>query len=189
MKKIIPLFPLNLVVYPNSSIPLHIFEERYKKMIEYCLKNETGFGITSLIGNKISGVGCYVKITKVIKKYPDGESDIVVTGIERFTIKRKEKNKDGYYEAEIKIVRDDKAEVDEKLVNSAEKKFNSIVSRTKFKLENNFWNNLDKTNLKSFKIAEKSGMKLNQQQKFLEMQIRFIKSHDTKGPINGRMNK
>ncbi len=170
MKKIIPLFPLNLVVYPNSSVPLHIFEERYKKMVDRCLKHDTAFGITALIRNKISDTGCLVKITKVLKKYTGGELDIVVTGIERFKIKRKEKNIDGYYEAEINVFRDDIVAVDEKLLFSAENKFNEIVKKAHFKLDDNFWSNLEKAELKSFKLAEKAGMKLNQQQKFLEIQ-------------------
>ena len=170
MNKIIPLFPLKIVVYPNSSVPLHIFEERYKTMINLCLKNDSGFGIVSLIRNKISSVGCYVKITKIIKKYPGGESDIIVTGIQRFSIKNKVKKKIGYLEAEISEIKDEKASVDVKLLYSVENKFNELVTKTQFKLEDNFWQNLEKTDIKSFKIAEKSGLNLNQQQKLLEIQ-------------------
>jgi ATP-dependent Lon protease len=169
MNNIIPLFPLKIVVYPNSSVPLHIFEERYKTMINLCLENDSGFGIVSLIRNKISNVGCYVKITKILKKYPGGESDIIAAGIRRFVIKSKTKKKNGYFEAEILELKDEEDSVDEKLLYSAENKFNELVTKTQFKLEENFWNNLGKADIKSFKIAEKSGLNLNQQQKLLEI--------------------
>lgn len=169
MKNIIPIFPLNIVVYPNSSIPLHIFEERYKIMIDRCLQNDSGFGIVALVKNKISEVGCFAKITKVLKKYPGGESDITVKGLERFRILNKKKRKEGYYEAEINFLTDEKVDVDEKLLFSVENKFNELVSLTQYKLDDNFWKNLETADNKSFKIAEKAGIKLNQQQKFLEI--------------------
>jgi Lon protease-like protein len=61
--KTIPLFPLNLVVFPNSRYPLHIFEERYKKMINDCLTDETGFGIVAPSGKELSKIGSYAVIS------------------------------------------------------------------------------------------------------------------------------
>ena len=65
----IPIFPLNLVVFPGSKYPLHIFEERYKRLLNKCLNSNTGFGIVSLIDKIISDVGVYVIISEVIKTY------------------------------------------------------------------------------------------------------------------------
>ena len=82
----IPLFPLNLILLPFESLPLHIFEERYKKMVKNSIDNNTPFGI---ILNEDSGLysrGCKVKITKVYKKYDNGEYDILVQGNERFKV-------------------------------------------------------------------------------------------------------
>ena len=82
----IPLFPLNLILLPFESLPLHIFEERYKKMVKNSIDNDTPFGI---ILNEDSGLysrGCKVKITKVYKKYDNGEYDILVQGNERFKV-------------------------------------------------------------------------------------------------------
>ena len=82
----IPLFPLNLILLPFESMPLHIFEERYKKMVKNSIDNDTPFGI---ILNEDSGLysrGCKVKITKVYKKYDNGEYDILVQGNERFKV-------------------------------------------------------------------------------------------------------
>ena len=63
----VPIFPLNLVVFPGSKYPLHIFEERYKILINRCLEDNSGFGIVALIDKKISDVGVFVKVNQVIK--------------------------------------------------------------------------------------------------------------------------
>jgi Lon protease-like protein len=86
MKKTIPIFPLNLVVFPYSSIPLHIFEEKYKKMIDRCLDEKTGFGVVSLILKETSKIGSYVEIATVVNRNEKGEMDIIVKGTGRFKI-------------------------------------------------------------------------------------------------------
>jgi Lon protease-like protein len=58
----IPLFPLELVIFPDSKYPLYIFEERYKILIGECLKNNSGFIISSIINDKISAIGTIVKV-------------------------------------------------------------------------------------------------------------------------------
>jgi Lon protease-like protein len=49
----IPLFPLNVVLYPGATLPLHIFEPRYKLMIQHCLRHNSEFGVI-LAGEKAS---------------------------------------------------------------------------------------------------------------------------------------
>src|SRR5512147_3070186 len=82
----IPLFPLNIVVFPSSKYPLHIFEERYKKMINKCLREETGFGIVTRLDNELSKIGSYVEIEDILQKFDNGEMDISVVGKGRFII-------------------------------------------------------------------------------------------------------
>ena len=82
----IPLFPINMSILPGEKIPLHIFEDRYKKMITDCLKTKSGFGILFKNKNKINNVGTKVKVIKVYKKYEDGKYDILVKGEERFFV-------------------------------------------------------------------------------------------------------
>ena len=57
-KNKIPLFPLNVVLLPETPLPLHIFEERYKEMINECLKNDSEFGIVYASALKIQSFGC-----------------------------------------------------------------------------------------------------------------------------------
>ena len=84
MKEIIPIFPLNLVMFPGAVYPLHIFEERYKRMVRYCEENDEGFGIVSKIDETISDIGCYAKLAEIINVYDNGSLDIIVKGIKRF---------------------------------------------------------------------------------------------------------
>ena len=70
----IPLFPLNMVVLPFEQVPLHIFEPRYKKMIDDSLKNNTPFGIVSKNNGSVDSVGCSLKVTKVIKHYENANA-------------------------------------------------------------------------------------------------------------------
>ena len=85
MVKEIPLFPLNLVVFPREPLNLHIFEPRYKELINDCLKEHKTFGIPSHVVNKLE-FGTEVKIVELTKKYDDGRMDIKTEGIQEFKI-------------------------------------------------------------------------------------------------------
>ena len=80
------LFPLNLVALPYKIIPLHIFEERYKKMINYCLDYKKDFGIIYQNKESQSKIGCSVSIEKIINKYSDGRMDLIVRGKRIFKV-------------------------------------------------------------------------------------------------------
>ena len=82
----IPLFPLGVVLVPDSQLPLHIFEERYKLMINMCLDEKKVFGIVYFNGNEVSNIGCTARILKVQKRYADGRMDIITCGDRRFLI-------------------------------------------------------------------------------------------------------
>ena len=88
----LPLFPLNTVLFPGMLLPLHIFEERYKLMINNCLKEDRSFGVVLIregkeVGGSVEpyGVGTTAHITKV-NRLEDGRMDIVVVGGERFRL-------------------------------------------------------------------------------------------------------
>lgn len=89
---LLPLFPLDLVLLPEEPLPLHIFEERYKRMIGDCLKakaEETGqqeFGVVFAKGEEMQPVGCGARIVNVTRKYADGRLDIFTVGTRRFEI-------------------------------------------------------------------------------------------------------
>ncbi|MDH3268507.1 MAG: LON peptidase substrate-binding domain-containing protein [Ignavibacteria bacterium] len=165
----IPIFPLALVIFPNSKYPLHIFEERYKILINKCLANNSGFGIVSRIGDTISEVGVYVEIADVTKIYESGELDIVVGGKWRFKRLDLEMEPDGYYLSEVNKISDQETEADlnYNLFFALKQRVQEMLKLVNFNINQGFWEALEKTKLKSFKIAEKSGLSILQQQELL----------------------
>lgn len=85
IEKDLPLFPLNLVVFPGESLNLHIFEPRYQQLVREALSTDKIFGIPSFVLNKIE-YGTEVKITKLEKKYEDGRMDIRTIGTSIFKV-------------------------------------------------------------------------------------------------------
>ena len=82
------LFPLNLVAFPSKLIPLHIFEDRYKRMISNCIDEKKDFGIIYQNTKTQSKIGCSVSVEKIINKYPDGRMDILVRGRKIFKVQK-----------------------------------------------------------------------------------------------------
>lgn len=82
----LPLFPLPAVLFPYVPMPLHIFEERYRALVNQCLEEDRPFGITYHRGEDLRMVGCSAVIDRVTERYDDGRLDIVVVGYERFRI-------------------------------------------------------------------------------------------------------
>jgi hypothetical protein len=84
MTNLIPIFPLPLVAFPDEKLNLHIFEPRYKQLINDCFQNNKPFGIPPVINNNISEVGTMMQIVEISKVYPDGKMDIKTKGLEIF---------------------------------------------------------------------------------------------------------
>ncbi len=86
MTNFIPIFPLGIVVYPGEQLNLHIFEPRYKQLINECAAANKPFGIVPVIDDKISSTGTTVKVVEITKLYEDGKMDIKTEGLEVFNI-------------------------------------------------------------------------------------------------------
>jgi uncharacterized protein len=86
MTNFIPIFPLGIVVYPGESLNLHIFEPRYKQLIEECYKGKKPFGIPAVIDNRLQDYGTLILIREVTKVYENGEMDIKTQGERVFRI-------------------------------------------------------------------------------------------------------
>jgi Lon protease-like protein len=106
---IIPIFPLNMVAFPKMPVPLHIFEDRYKAMLEYCMREKAYFGIVLSQNNNISKTGCAMLVTKVFQEYSDGRKDILAVGRQRFRIKAFDYD-DVYLKAEVEFFDDPRDE-------------------------------------------------------------------------------
>lgn len=86
MTNFIPIFPLEIVVYPGEKLNLHIFEDRYKQLISECYKDKKLFGIPPVLKNKISETGTLLQVTSIVKKYDDGKMDITTEGVSIYRI-------------------------------------------------------------------------------------------------------
>jgi len=83
---LLPLFPLEVVLFPGAPLPLHIFEPRYKEMIGECIQGKKRFGVIRVQENSLADVGCTAEIVAVTKRYDDGRMDIVTQGRDRFEL-------------------------------------------------------------------------------------------------------
>ncbi|MFC6999870.1 LON peptidase substrate-binding domain-containing protein [Rufibacter roseus] len=87
MSRFLPLFPLNIVVYPGEKLNIHIFEMRYRQLITESHTNGTTFGIPVYLNSGIGEYGTEIKLLGIEKKYPGGEMDVKTQGLGIFKIK------------------------------------------------------------------------------------------------------
>jgi Lon protease-like protein len=85
-QELLPLFPLQVVVFPRTPIALHIFEERYKEMVGEAIERNAEFGIVLASEKGIVNSGCTAVVDRVVQKYPDGRMDIIAAGRRRFEL-------------------------------------------------------------------------------------------------------
>lgn len=86
MDRLMPLFPLQLVAFPGEKLNLHIFEPRYKQMINECEAHNHTFGISAHIDGKVMDIGTEMRLIEIQKRYDNGEMDIKTEGIGLFKI-------------------------------------------------------------------------------------------------------
>lgn len=86
--KLVPLFPLSLVVFPFEELNLHIFEPRYKQLISDCIEGELEIGIPFYEAGHKMKFGSLVKVLEVSKRYEDGRMDIKTVGVKPFELQR-----------------------------------------------------------------------------------------------------
>lgn len=86
MTNFIPIFPLGIVVYPGEQLNLHIFEPRYKQLINECHTEKKTFGIPTVIDNRLQDYGTVVHINEITTVHENGEMDIRTQGDQVFRI-------------------------------------------------------------------------------------------------------
>ncbi len=170
MPDIIPLFPLGLVLFPETPLPLHIFEERYKLMIGECLEQQKEFGIVLYSGDQIQNVGCTARIIKVLKRYNDGRLDIVTQGVQRFVI-HEIYDTQPYLESKVTFFDDDDESETEAMKPLTLKGIELLKQFARRTGEGYFDSSLTTMHAKtiSFLIAGSQGFTVEEKQRFLEM--------------------
>jgi len=179
MTNFIPIFPLDIVVYPGEELNLHIFEPKYKQMIVECAANGKPFGIPAVIGDKMMEMGTLLQVKEISKKYEDDRMDIKTEGLQVFSI--------------LEIVR----ELPEKLYSGAIVTYPGNIAKsspTKMKLilkgirALHSSLNITKEFLKpdaelnSFDVAHHAGMSIEEEYRLLELpqelqRQEFLKRH------------
>lgn len=107
----LPLFPLNSVLFPTMPLRLHIFEERYKEMINECVDNQSPFGVVLIKDGKAEGnmlakpymVGTTAHITQV-QRLPYGRMNILAMGRERFKINSLDISSRSFLQADVDLL-------------------------------------------------------------------------------------
>jgi Lon protease-like protein len=102
---IIPLFPLEKVLFPRMAMPLHVFEERYKTMVEECIAEDKLFGVLHGLDVQRPAVGTTARIEKVLNRYDDGRLDVLIVGEQRFQVHSVLQNK-AYLQAIVSYFND-----------------------------------------------------------------------------------
>jgi ATP-dependent Lon protease len=102
----IPLFPLELVLFPGMPLPLHIFEPRYKLLIQNCLRDQSEFGVVLARAQGIAAVGCTAEILRVVRKYSDGRMDILTAGQTLYRVLEVFEEQP-YFEASVEFLEDE----------------------------------------------------------------------------------
>ncbi|MEJ8801935.1 LON peptidase substrate-binding domain-containing protein [Pontibacter sp. H249] len=166
MAKYLPLFPLNIVVFPGEKLNLHIFEPRYKQLVLDCTENEKSFGIPTYIQDGVGVYGTEMEIVQIEKTHPNGEMDIRTKGIHIFKIEHFDKMAPGrlYAGGEVEVFENDYKD--------------DIVTRLKIKeLLQKLYNSLGLEKLftelledfKSYDIAHHLGLSTEQEYALLQL--------------------
>jgi ATP-dependent Lon protease len=162
----LPLFPLDIVLFPGGDLPLHVFEPRYRKMIDHCVRESAPFGVLHTRNGELAVVGCEATVLKILRRYPDGRFDILSRGTERFRLESAREHPDGYLQGEVVPVLEDPEETDHLLEDhlaDAYRRFASLVGDTTLEPppRGPRW---------SFRLAERLRLSANVRQELLELE-------------------
>ncbi|MBO0329287.1 LON peptidase substrate-binding domain-containing protein [[Muricauda] lutisoli] len=173
----LPLFPLKSVFFPGETVPLHIFEDRYKQLINDCRKEALTFGIPVYINNSIS-YGTEVQLVEVVNTYETGEMDVVCVARQIFKVLSFEKQLEGklYAGGEVEFL---------EIENNADEALREEVLQ---KVENLYdimdvpFTKISPKQFNSYSLAHKMGLSFEQEYKLLLMaketdRLNFIKDH------------
>lgn len=161
----LPLFPLDLVLYPTEHLPLHIFEDRYKELVEYCLEHDVAFGVLWVDDDSWTDVGTTAEIQEIVTRYEDGRLDISLEGRERFHVRQIHDEK-SYYTADVELLEDEAGSVDLELkerVITQHMKLLELAGRT---VRPDLYEDVDRL---SYVLAQNAALDADRKQDLLEL--------------------
>jgi len=121
--KQLPLFPLPVVLFPGVPLPLHIFEPRYRQMLDDIRITNNLFGLSYFDSSTselevpaVGQIGCVAEVTET-QTFPDGRSNILTIGVIRYRIESYVEDGDPYFVARVQFFEDE--EEDENVLTEA----------------------------------------------------------------------
>ena len=123
-----PLFPLGIVTLPTEYVPLHIFEERYKTMVERCLDQDSEFGILWMSDEELKQTGCAVRIDRVLERMDDGRLNILCQGTRVFRLVERQDDLP-YPAGTVEFLEDRDEPVDEELAARTRESYAALVEQ------------------------------------------------------------
>jgi Lon protease-like protein len=123
-----PLFPLGIVALPEEVIPLHIFEERYKTMMNECIDEEREFGIVWLSDDGLRDIGCACRIEQVLERMDDGRMNLLARGTRPIRVLERQGHL-AYPAGVIEYVEDRDDVIDPDLLSNARDAYAELVKR------------------------------------------------------------
>jgi Lon protease-like protein len=128
-----PLFPLGIVALPSESVPLHIFEDRYRRMVEHCLAGEPGslerqFGIIWLSDQELKPVGCACEIERVLERMDDGRMNILTRGTSPFRLLARQ-DELPYPAGTVEFLADEEEPLDDEAASDARALYGDLVEQ------------------------------------------------------------
>jgi uncharacterized protein len=179
MTNFIPIFPLEIVVYPGEELNLHIFEPRYKELINDCRTSKKMFGIPPVVKDKVADMGTLVEITEITQVYDSGEMDIKTRGIKVFRILEVIKViPDKLYSGAIVNYPDNKEKGNKMLLQTVIKAIRKLHGILKINKE---FKKPD-AELTSYDIAHHAGMNIEEEYELLQLlhevqRVEYLKQH------------
>jgi Lon protease-like protein len=164
-----PLFPLGIVALPTESVPLHIFEARYRRMIDGCLLADPGspereFGIVWLSDEELKPVGCACEIEKVLERMDDGRMNILARGTRPFRLVERQDDLP-YPAGVVEFLAEPDEQADPEAVGAAHELYRELVEQaTDQRLEEG-----DLAELDAYRMAATVEFGLDAKQELLEL--------------------
>ncbi|WP_136467382.1 LON peptidase substrate-binding domain-containing protein [Flagellimonas onchidii] len=186
----LPLFPLQTVFFPGETVPLHIFEERYKQLIRDCREEAITFGIPVFINNTIAH-GTEVQLAEVVTTYENGEMDVVCVARQVFRVLSFENQMEGklYAGGDVEFL-DSENTSDEVLRTEVLKMLEDLYG-----LMDVPFTKIPEKQFNSYTLAHKMGLSFEQEYRLLQIsseveRLRFIKEHlETTTTVLSQINR
>lgn len=174
----LPIFPLGVVLYPQERLPLHIFEPKYREMVQVCLEEDSPFGVVLFDEGEMAEVGCTAQIINVATRYDDGRMDILVEGRRRFRLLAVHPEQP-YMTATVEIVTESREPAESELKERAITQHMKLLELAGRTVRPSLYQDVREV---SFVMAHNAGLTLRQKQKVLELpnesdRIAFLVDH------------